>query len=255
MIMMKNLKYLLFVCGITFIGCSKTIHVANTEVRGYEIMDNEIQPDASVEAIISPYKSQLQSEMKEVIGEVESRMEKSKPESTLCNWVADAVMEMANSKVERPIDFAIQNYGGIRIGSFSPGPLTKEKVYELMPFDNLITIIDLPGPLVDSLLHRFARVGGWPVSKELRFEIKNGKPQNVSIGGTPFDLAKTYRVALPDYIANGGDRMDFLNGPLREDLDYLVRDALIDHVVQQTRMARKVTGTLDGRIKNLDQNN
>ena len=244
--------FFLFVVSIS--ACSRTIHVADTRVQGYEVMDGEIHPDSAMQLIIAPYQMELTNEMKQVIGEVEERMEKRKPESKLCNWVADAIMEMASERTDRPIDVAVQNYGGIRIGSYSPGPLPKEKVFELMPFDNLISVIDVPGVWMDTLLHRFARVGGWPVSKELRFEIKDGKPHHVTISGEPFDLNKTYRVAMPDYIANGGDRMFFLADFQREDLNYLVRDALIDHVIRLTRQGKKLNSQLDGRIKNLDSN-
>jgi len=238
----------IFLFSLLLFSCSKTIHVAQTKVTGYELTNKAVSPDAEIAAIIAPYKESLDEEMNEIIGEVSSRMEKGKPESTLCNWVADAVMEMASGRFDKPIDFAVQNYGGIRIGSISPGPLTKGKIFELMPFDNLVSIVEVPGIYVDSLLTRFAASGGWPVSKELRFQISNRKPVSVMIGGKPFDLSNTYTIAMPDYIANGGDNMHFLKGLERTDLDYLIRDALIGFAEIESGRGNQIKGKMDKRI-------
>ncbi len=205
-------------------------------------------PDQHIETVIMPYKKELDKEMNQVIGEVATRMEKKKPESTLGNWIADVIHETATRKSGQEIDFAIQNYGGIRIGSLSPGPITRGKVYELMPFDNMISILELPGSIVDSLVHRFASSGGWPVSRGLRFRISDRKPIDISIGGNPLDSDRTYHIAMPDYIANGGDRMSFLRGHPRNDLDYLIRDALIDFIQAEQEAGGSVQGVLDGRI-------
>jgi 2',3'-cyclic-nucleotide 2'-phosphodiesterase (5'-nucleotidase family) len=235
--------------SLLFVSCSKTIHVAQTSVEGYEMTDSAAPENTDFITLIAPYKESLEAEMNQVIGQVSERMEKQKPESTLGNWVADALMEMASERYDKHIDFAIQNYGGIRIGSVSPGPLTKGKIFELMPFDNLVSIIEIPGIYVDSLLHRFARSGGWPVSKELRFQISERKPDSIEIGNMPFDRSKTYTIAMPDYIANGGDRMNFLRDLKRVDLDYLIRDALIEFAIKETEKSQNIYGKLDGRIK------
>jgi 2',3'-cyclic-nucleotide 2'-phosphodiesterase (5'-nucleotidase family) len=187
--------------------------------------------------------------MGQVIGQVAVRMEKQKPESTLGNWVADAIMTMATERAGGArIDFAIQNYGGIRIGSISPGPVTLGKVFELMPFDNLISVVEVPGTTLDSLVHRFAQSGGYPVSKELRFGIRERKAVQITVGGQPIDPNRTYTVAMPDYVANGGDRMDIFRGLARNALDYLIRDALADFIRAETRAGRSIQGRLDGRI-------
>lgn len=246
-------KLLFFLVFSALVSCSRTIHVADTKVAGYEMDARSAAPDQRIDAIIAPYKLELDKEMEQVIGEVAVRMEKKKPESTLGNWVADVIHVMASKHSGgSKIDFAIQNYGGIRIGSISPGPVTAGKVFELMPFDNLISILEMPGVMVDSLVHRFALAGGWPVSGGLRFRIRGGQAVDVTIDGEPFDQDRTYRVAMPDYVANGGDRMDFLKGLPRTDLDYLIRDALIDFIRAETLEGRAVEGKLDGRIVSLD---
>ena len=100
--------------------------------------------------MIEPYKSTLDVQMNEVIGTVSQEMTKKKPESTLGNWYADAMI--AGTKKEGyPVDFAISNYGGLRVPYISAGPLTRGEIYELCPFDNLLVIVDVPGDILDIL--------------------------------------------------------------------------------------------------------
>lgn len=52
----------------------------------------------------------------------------------------------------------------------------------------------------------------------------------IKIQGLDFDLAKNYRVGTNDYLANGGDNMLFFKkGIERLDLNYKLRDVLIDY--------------------------
>jgi 2',3'-cyclic-nucleotide 2'-phosphodiesterase (5'-nucleotidase family) len=43
-------------------------------------------------------------------------------------------------------------------------------------------------------------------------------------------MQKTYRVATSDYIANGGDRCDFLIGLKQNNAGLLLRDALLQYL-------------------------
>lgn len=247
---MINRISLLLILGILFSQCAPKIHVASAEVKGYEISDEVADTDAAMTSVIAPYKAQLDEKMNEVIGQVAKTMEKGKPESTLGNWVSDAIFEMANQRLSnRKVDFAVQNYGGIRIGAVSKGPLTVGKIYELMPFDNLVAIVEMPGYLVDSLVQRFAQNGGWPVSKELTFIIEGNIAHSIAINGQSLSNDQTYLVAMPDYIANGGDQINYLKDLKRKDLDYLIRDALIDFARQTTANGSDISGNEDGRIK------
>ena len=170
--------------------------------------------------------------MNKVIGETAGAFTKGQPESTLGNWFADIIYEQSCKYYGKPIDFATQNYGGLRIPSLPKGELTKGKIYELMPFDNMVVILELDAATVVQLLERIAAQGGWPTSKQLRFEIKDDKVQNIQINGKPFDYDKTYLVSLPDYIANGGGRCFFLKDQKRNETGKLVRDALLEYIVE-----------------------
>lgn len=200
--------------------------------------------DSTAHYLIAPYKAKLDAQMNTVIGTITTRLTKDKPEGTLGNMVCDATLTYANEHYPRKIDVCVMNFGGIRLPTIEPGPVTVGKVYELMPFDNMIDVLEISGNTLNELLQLVAAADGWPVGG-VRFQIDNGKATEIEVQGKPLNLNQTYTLATSDYVANGGDKADMLKQyHKRTSLNYLVRNAILDYVKQQ--------GTLqyatDGRI-------
>lgn len=209
-----------------------------------------VSPDRGIDSLIYPYKVQLDAEMNQVIGYVEKEMTKGQPESSLGNWVADALQAEAESYSGREIDFTVQNHGGIRIPSLARGPVSRGKIFELMPFDNLITLLEMDGNSVRVLVEHMAAEGGWPISRTLGFTLAaGGRVTDITIRDKALDPQGTYLVCVPDYVANGGSDCSFLRGLPRQDLPYLIRDALIAFIAGQTREGKAIYEGIDGRVK------
>jgi len=63
--------------------------------------------------------------------------------------MADAIKTMAEMKFQKKIDAAFVNFGGIR--SYLPkGDVTVGKIFELMPFDNLVVLQEIKGDKLKS---------------------------------------------------------------------------------------------------------
>jgi 2',3'-cyclic-nucleotide 2'-phosphodiesterase (5'-nucleotidase family) len=229
-------------------SCSRTTHIAKVEVTHSSI--HEMDEDAQITAMIQPYKELMDAEMGVVIGINARTLEKGKPESTLGNWVADLLVERTSARYGQKVDFAIQNYGGLRINTLGAGDITVGRLYELMPFDNIIVVLHMKGEDLMQMFDHMARSRGWPISGQVRYAISDGQAVDVQIDGKPLESDHMYVFALPDYIANGGDKCTFLaNAEKREDLDYSVRDAIIDQVRMLTKEGREIEGELDGRVR------
>jgi hypothetical protein len=83
----------------------------------------------------------------------------------------------------------------------------------------------------------------------IKMGIKDSKATNISIQGLPFDETKNYLVITSDYLANGGDDMNFFLKPISYyPLGIKVRDAIIDYLKEQTLEGNSVTTQLDKRI-------
>jgi len=230
------------------VGCTTVQHISNTKV-GYEPISTTTttETDADVAAMIVPYRAKLEDQMNEVLANIKQEMVKGKPESTLGNWFTDAMLAAA-LKIDPEVDFAIANYGGLRIPSLSAGPLTRGELYELCPFDNSILIVEVPGNILDTFLQHVALSEGWPVSKGIRMIIDDRKMINCTIGGRMIDSATTYKVAMPDYVANGGDDMSMLIPLSRVQTGIIQRDALIEYAQEATKHNMDVSAIIEGRI-------
>lgn len=231
---------------VLFAFSCRVQHFAFFEETSTEITANpDLIDDQEIETMLKPYRNQLELEMNEVLGIANERLSMGRPESTLGNWFADTQLKASEDKLGREIDFAVSNSGGIRIPEIPKGQVTKGKIFELMPFDNMLVIMELSGGKVLELINHIAQSGGWPTSKELRFKInKEGKAEDIFIHGEPLDLNKKYVVSLSDYVANGGSDCAFLIGLPFENTGILIRDALI----VQTKKDTKLEAVIDGRI-------
>jgi 2',3'-cyclic-nucleotide 2'-phosphodiesterase (5'-nucleotidase family) len=244
----KKYTWFFFLLLLLNAGCKSVQHISKTDVS-YQVMkaDSSIVPDEKVVAMIAPYKVQLDTVMNEVLGTLRYDLTKQKPESNMGNWVADVLLE-STQKAGYKADFSIINYGGLRLPSITAGPLTRGKLFELSPFDNMIMVVDVPGVVLDTIMRQIAASGGWPVSKGVKMVISNKMMSSCLIAGQPIDSSRIYKVATLDYVANGGDDMKQFIPLTRVQTGKILRDLLIDYVKKAKADGKDVAGFMEGRI-------
>jgi 2',3'-cyclic-nucleotide 2'-phosphodiesterase (5'-nucleotidase family) len=191
---------------------------------------------------IAPYKAQLDAKMNRQLATVKTPLKKGQPESTLGNWVADLFAQAAASSFpDRDIVFATLNQGGIRVSEIRPGPLLVSEIYELMPFDNELVLMELNGKVFKEFISHIANSGGWPVSAGLAVKAtENGL--DIKVGGKAIEPNKVYTVALPDYVANGGSGTVMLKALPKIKSGLLIRDLLIEY-------ADKITAPISVKVE------
>lgn len=210
------------------------------------------QVDQEVDSIISIYRSSMQEEMSRVLAHSESAMQKASPEGLLNNFVADLVLEQAHEiyqpEDDAPIDFCLLNYGGLRT-SLPQGPVTLSRVFELMPFENEMVVVTLTPEKTRQLFEYLASSEvGMPVSG-ITLGIRDNEVAEVTIQGEPFDDTQNYKVVTSDYLAGGGDNMNFFLDPVAlEILGRKIRDAIILHMERQDQQGNLIGSQLDNRI-------
>jgi 2',3'-cyclic-nucleotide 2'-phosphodiesterase (5'-nucleotidase family) len=254
-----KIKNLLFGFFLLAISCSpkstldlqqETLFVVEVDERNERIDQRVKEEDPSINELIAPYKEELDKTMGEVIASTPFELVKSRPNGSLNNWVADLVLELTNANYDRKIDFAIQNYGGVRVSSIGQGDILIRTIYELMPFDNKVSILELDGKVVDQLFSTIAEQGGWPISKEVKLYLTaENTYDRATIQGREIDPDRKYLVSMPDYIANGNGGCDFLKDQDREDLELLIRDGMIQFL-KSDQEDGKLQATLEKRIIN-----
>lgn len=229
-----------------FLSCHSSYLPQKLTYKDYQITKNT-QPDPSMETLLRPYADSVNKSMNDVIAIAAITLDKKQPEGTLGNIVADAMLAKAKEKYNVPVDISVMNSGGIRLPSISAGNITRGKVFELSPFDNIIVLQSLSGEQLQEFLNHIASKGGWPVSG-MRYKIKNKQAMDILIAGVPLDGKKMYTMALLDYVANGGDDASMLRKIPQVNRGYLFRDALIEYFSDMTRAGKKITSSIENRV-------
>lgn len=241
-------------------GCKeKQYALTRTELGMVTIHDSLDLEDDAIEDMIEPYKEQLEDKMNKVIGYSSRAMGKPKEimkagnaESELGNLMADLLLfqtqQRAKSAGEPVPTICILNMGGIRT-SLPKGAITVGNIYEIMPFDNVVKVQRLNATQMEKMFNYLAREGGQPISG-FTMGIKNGKPIDIQIGEFPFDPAKDqeYHVVTSDYLANGGDRMEFFKNSTNTGDYGLLRDMIIEHFEYLSEEDMEADAQMDGRI-------
>jgi 2',3'-cyclic-nucleotide 2'-phosphodiesterase (5'-nucleotidase family) len=246
---MRSIQYILIAASVLLTSCTTVQHVSKVNAQYSSIGQDATETDQEIDMMVAPYKVQLDSKMNEIIATLGADLVKRQPESTMGNWVADGMLWGANQDNFKA-DFAISNYGGMRVPVISAGPLTVGEMYELSPFDNLLLIVDVPGNIVDTLFQYIASRDGWPVSKNIKLAISQKKLISATINGAAVDPGKIYKVAMPDYVANGGDDAHFLIPLPRVSTDKMQRNVLIDFARNAGKSGEVIYTRTEGRIVN-----
>ena len=213
-------------------------------------------PDPVIDSVIELYRADLEAEMNQVLAYSAHPMRRGTPEGLLNNFVADLVFDLGREHYEPedglPIDFCLLNYGGLRT-SIPEGPVTRGRVFELMPFENEMVVITLTAENTRELFEYLASsTVGMPVAG-ITLGIRDQEVAQVEIQGEPFDEDRTYKVITSDYLAGGGDNMTFFLEPLRyEYIGMKIRDAIILHLERRHAAGQEISATLDGRMYYVD---
>ncbi|MBJ6110079.1 5'-nucleotidase C-terminal domain-containing protein [Hymenobacter sp. BT523] len=205
--------------------------------------------DPAAAALIAPYHDKVTAQMTEVLGTAPQPLTKGPGENPLSNFVADLQRERASRELKQPIPLGVMTNGGLRAG-FAAGPVTLGSVFELMPFENELVVLDAPGPVVQQLFDYAAHIK-MAVSGATYTVTFDGLPKDIRIGGQPFDVndSRTWPIAISDYLATGGDNMVFFKTLVPRHTNVLLRTAIADHVRDLTKAGQPVAAKVEGRVK------
>lgn len=202
-----------------------------------------------IDALISPYTSLLEKEMNDTIGYTRVEFVKARPEGPLGNLAACLVYSKA-VEIEPDLEMVILNHGGFR-APLPKGVITTRHLFELMPFDNQLVILEFPAIYLPDLAGHIASVGGDPVcfrqGAYLEIDEDSGSFINLRTGRDKH----TVLIATSDYLVNGGDNYSlFAKALSKRETSLLIRDILIEKFAEQYPAPDQAAEpTLDGRIR------
>ncbi|KGI60315.1 MULTISPECIES: 5'-nucleotidase C-terminal domain-containing protein [unclassified Prevotella] len=237
--------------GMMMVSCHSHYQLTGIQRTRIIIDKRYDQPqDAEAAAFLKPYKQQIDSIMKPVVGTLAKPMFARRPESTLSNLLADIMVWGGKDFNEHPV-MGLYNMGGIRAG-LSKGNITVGDVVRIAPFENKICFITLSGEALMELFSNIASVGGEGVSKGVTMQIKDRKLVSVTLNGQPIDPNKQYRIATIDYLAQGNDHMTALKrgtdllSPQSKEND--TRFIIMNYFKEMQAEGKVVDSNVEGRI-------
>ncbi len=245
-------RVLLFLIPALLSACSgpkKTLVAEPPQSRFYAV-DSTVGRSEKMTAFLAPYKRGVDTQMQVPVGFLDAPLTKAQPESTMGNLVADAQLEAAK-KIDPKVVAAVSNYGGLRLPIIPKGVITRGKVYELMPFDNTICIVEMSGAVLQQYCNTMAKRKGWPVSG-ITFTIKDTAATDILIGGQKLDPARLYKLSLNDYNARGGDNCDFLTTLKKRYTTVFIRDAIMTHISTASADGKAYHPYLDNRVRHAE---
>lgn len=242
-------SHLILLASILGLACSSKHFVPQGQAAYTETqIDSQLTEAPAYIQWTAPYKAQLEAEMNRVVGHSDVALTKpaGEPETLLGNFFTDAMLTEGR-KYAPDAAMAFGTKGGLRI-ELPKGGITIGHLFELMPFENELVLLELSGENIQQLAEFIAATGGQPVSG-LRMKIDNGKATDITIAGQPLDPSKTYKLITYDYLANGGDNSRGLGDPVsRTNIGQKVREALITYVDEKEKAGEHINTQLDGRI-------
>lgn len=176
----------------------------------------KIKPDEKMEKLLKPFKDKGDSSLLIEIGSADQEFIGRRDivrneETNLGNLVSKAFKEKFQANV------GIVNSGGLR-DSIYPGIVTIETVLMVLPFAGEVVTAELTGEELAKYLEfvvtsltpgsgSFPQISG----AEIVIDKNTRKLKSLKIEGKDFDPAQKYLIALPEFIAAGGDKYPALN--------------------------------------------
>lgn len=216
-------------------------------------MNESVKADSSMMATIAPYRDTIDTQLNQIIGYASCNLATSYPESPLTNFVADGLMcqlSLASDSLHQfpHPDVALVNLGGLR-APIPMGDISVYSVFQVMPFENVVVLVQIVGSDLLKIFERTAARGGDGISGAT-LRISNHRLLEAKVGENAIDANKQYTVVTCDYLAQGGDGYSVFTKYKPINTNQLMRNVMITHIKMFTSKGQYVFAQNDGRIVN-----
>lgn len=253
---------LLLALPIVVASCSPKPWKVNIKTNLTNSAETISTQDPEIQNWLSTYRDSVNKTMSKIIAKTEVDLltlrsrgkitHEQESQANLSRVAADYVQQAADnymlSQFGSLSHFTVLNHFGLR-NSISLGDITLGKIFEVMPFDNELVILQLTGSQCDSLFNFISTLGGCPVAS-LELKVNDSTYTDAIIRGLKFDSRKSYFVATSDFLLGGGDNFIMLKYPKKTyKTGILIRDILIEGFEREFSQSGKIDPKKQPRIK------
>ncbi len=226
---------------------------------------NQLDKDSTMQAKVEEYKARLSSLLQEDIGITTTsfhthRSSVRQQENEFGNLIADALREYTDA------DIAVINGGSIRGEAIyqENQKISRRDVISELPHRSYAVVLQLTGKQlhqaiehslsgVEYALGRLLQVSQLTIKYNKRLPLGE-RVLSIKHKGIELDPAKSYNVAMSNYLASGGDDYTMWEGAQEIEFsrqkNMLISDIVINYIRERGRIAPKV----ENRINELSDN-
>ena len=220
-------------------------------------VDSEhVKPNAEFDQVLAPISAKVDQIMGVKVGSstVGITRDKYTPESTAGNLVTDSMIDATGA------DIAFLNTGAMK-KAIDQGEIKFGDVFNLLPYDNQIVTVDMTGTSIMKVLEESAGNADTIPTKGstniiqfagLRATFDPSQPKghrvsNVTVGGQPLDMNKTYSVASIDYLVSDSNEFPAMHEATNKQVsEFELRDT-VHKFIQKNSPLDESTVKIDGR--------
>ncbi|MBP5482790.1 MAG: 5'-nucleotidase C-terminal domain-containing protein [Bacteroidales bacterium] len=206
-------------------------------------------PMAHVAAEVMEVQPKLAA-LKKVVGHCARMMmnDRDNPDLPLGNLVADVLRESGSAYFKVPMDFAVINFGGIRV-PMPEGAVTLDDITSMFPFKNYMCYAKMKGADLAKLLDVLAGQAAFQAISGAKVLVKAHKVESATVGGEPIDPERIYNVTTIDFLLDGGDGIKI--GALSQDVvlsHVLIKDVMLSYISALEAKGEVIDSAADGRV-------
>jgi 2',3'-cyclic-nucleotide 2'-phosphodiesterase (5'-nucleotidase family) len=231
----------------------RTLPTADIRIKPTPIrVDASAGEDKAVKDLVARYGERLRAEMRTVIGRAGQDLVKGLGGGSLGAFVADVIRRTAEQSTGEPVPLALQNSGGLR-RPIARGKITLGTIYEVMPFENQIVVLEISGETLLALIRHLVARSNERVSDALsgaQITACRGEVKTALVNGRPIDPQATYRLATSDYLHQGGSGYTMLaTARTVIPTGTTIRDALIAFIRAERAAGRAIVAPRDEQFR------
>ena len=170
------------------------------------------------------------------------------PDLPLGNLFADALRAYGTELFKVPMDFAVTNFGGIRV-PMPKGAITMEDISSMFPFKNYVCYVKMKGSALTELFEQLSATKAFQATSGATIRVKDHKLESALVGGEPIDPERIYNVTTIDFLLDGGDKLNI--GALAEDVTLstvLLKEVMLWYVKGKEAKGEIIEAKADGRV-------
>ncbi|MBN2460300.1 MAG: bifunctional metallophosphatase/5'-nucleotidase [Candidatus Cloacimonetes bacterium] len=211
------------------------------------LFEDQFLPDPVIGDTILAMQMEAEKGMDDIIGKALNYIsrEGNDAQNLIGNLVCEAMLEATGA------DFAFMNLGGVR-GELNRGPISYRDVFNVMPFDNQIVVMEVDGMFLKNIIETRVsgsrhglRVAGVKITYS-RDRDNYDRVTRLIIGSEPWKYDRIYKVVTTDFLLQGNAGLALLTKIPDDQItryEKSLRDAIADYV----RINSPVSASLDDR--------